>query len=105
MRQATGADVFTVVGDMARWEDVQRCVDAAAAHFGGLDILGNCAGASPGGLILNLAGEDWTLSLQLKIMGYVRCAKAAVPYLLRRGNRRIVDVVGEDQVKPADWGH
>ena len=58
IRQATGADVFPVVGDMMRWEDVQRCVDAAAAHFGGLDILVNCAGASPGGLILNLAEED-----------------------------------------------
>src|SRR5438093_1056504 len=65
IRQATGADVFPVAGDMTRWEDVQRCVDAAAAHFGGLDILVNCAGASPGGLILNLAEEDWTLSLQL----------------------------------------
>src|SRR2546428_11516770 len=103
IHQATGADVFTVVGDMTRWEDVQRCVDAAAAHFGGLDILVNCAGASPGGLILNLAEEDWTLSLQLKFMGYVRCAKAAIPYLLRRGSGRIVNVVGNDGIKPADW--
>src|SRR5207247_1383927 len=103
IRQATGADVFPVVGDMMRWEDVQRCVDAAAAHFGGLDILVNCAGASPGGLILNLAEEDWTLSLQLKFMGYVRCAKAAIPYLLRRGSGRIVNVVGNDGIKPAYW--
>src|SRR5438552_2036425 len=51
IRQATGADVFPVAGDMTRWEDVQRCVDAAAAHFGGLDILVNCAGASPLGRI------------------------------------------------------
>src|SRR5207247_1065699 len=103
IRQATGADVFPVVGDMMRWEDVQRCVDAAAAHFGGLDILVNCAGASPGGLILNLAEEDWTLSLQLKFMGYVRCAKAVIPYLLRRGRGRIVNVVGNDGIKPAYW--
>jgi len=103
IRQATGADVFPVVGDMTRWEDVQRCVDTAAAHFGGLDILVNCAGASPGGLILNLAEEEWTLSLQLKFMGYVRCAKAAIPYLLRRGSGRIVNVVGNDGIKPAYW--
>src|SRR2546427_8158475 len=103
IRQATGADVFPVAGDMTRWEDVQRCVDAAAAHFGGLDILVTCAGASPGGLILNLAEEDWTLSLQLKFMGYVRCAKAVIPYLLRRGCGRIVNVVGNDGIKPAYW--
>src|SRR2546430_4382109 len=103
IRQATGADVFPVAGDMTRWEDVQRCVDAAAAHFGGLAILVNCAGASPGRLILNLAEEDWTLSLQLKFMGYVRCAKAVIPYLLRPGRRRLVDVLGNDGVKPAYW--
>src|SRR5207245_7023009 len=70
---------------------------------GGLDILVNCAGASPGGLILNLAEEDWTLSLQLKFMGYLRCTKAAIPYLLRRGSGRIVNVVGNDGIKPAYW--
>jgi 3-oxoacyl-[acyl-carrier protein] reductase len=100
---ATGREVFTVAGDMTRWEDARRCVDAAAAHYGGLDILVNCAGASPGGLILNLTEDDWALSMQLKFMGYVRCAKAAIPHLLRRGGGRIVNVVGNDGIKPAYW--
>ena len=103
IRAATGAEVFTVAGDMMRWEDARRCVDAAAAHFGGLDVLVNCAGASPGGLILNLTEEDWQLSLQLKFMGYVRCAKAVIPHLLKRGGGRIVSVVGNDGIKPAYW--
>ncbi len=100
---ATGREVFTVAGDMTKWEDARRCVDAAAAHYGGLDILVNCAGASPGGLILNLTEDDWALSMQLKFMGYVRCAKAAIPHLLRRGGGRIVNVVGNDGIKPAYW--
>jgi 3-oxoacyl-[acyl-carrier protein] reductase len=103
IKAATGAQVFTVAGDMQKWEDARRCVDAAAAHFGGLDILVNCAGASPGGLILNLTEEEWALSLQLKFMGYVRCAKAAIPHLLKRGGGRIVNVVGNDGIKPAYW--
>jgi len=103
IRAATGAEVFTAAGDMMRWEDARRCVDAAAAHFGGLDVLVNCAGASPGGLILNLTEEDWQLSLQLKFMGYVRCAKAVIPHLLKRGGGRIVSVIGNDGIKPAYW--
>jgi 3-oxoacyl-[acyl-carrier protein] reductase len=103
IRAATGAEVFTVAGDMMRWEDARRCVDAAAAHLGGLDVLVNCAGASPGGLILNLTEEDWQLSLQLKFMGYLRCAKAVIPHLLKRGGGRIVSVVGNDGIKPAYW--
>ncbi len=103
IRKVTGGKVFTVSGDMTKWEDTKRCVDAAAAHFGGLDVLVNCAGASPGGLILNLNEEEWQLSLQLKFMGYVRCSKAAIPHLLKRGRGRIVNVVGNDGIKPAFW--
>jgi len=103
IRAAAMDSVFTVAGDMARWDDTKRCVDAAAAHFGGLDVLVNCAGASPGGLILNLSEEDWQLSLQLKFMGYVRCARAVIPHLLKRGRGRIVNVVGNDGIKPAYW--
>jgi len=103
LKAASGAQVFTVTGDMQKWEDARRCVDAAAAHYGGLDVLVNCAGASPGGLILNLTEDEWALSLQLKFMGYVRCAKAAIPHLLKRGGGRIVNVVGNDGIKPAYW--
>ncbi|MDR5698054.1 MAG: SDR family NAD(P)-dependent oxidoreductase, partial [Armatimonadota bacterium] len=53
IRTETGSPVFWIAGDMTKWEDAQRCVDAAAAHFGGLDVLVNCAGASPGGLLLD----------------------------------------------------
>jgi NAD(P)-dependent dehydrogenase (short-subunit alcohol dehydrogenase family) len=100
---ATGHTPFVVAGDMMRWEDAKRCVDAAADHYGGLDILVNCAGASPGGLLENLTEEEWQLSLGLKFMGYVRCCKAAVPHLRRRGGGRIINVIGNDGVKPAYW--
>jgi len=99
----TGHEPLTVTGDMMRWEDAKRCVDAAAAHYGSLDVLINCAGASPGGLLENLTEEEWGLSLGLKFMGYVRCCKAAIPHLRRQGGGRIVNVIGNDGVKPAYW--
>jgi NAD(P)-dependent dehydrogenase (short-subunit alcohol dehydrogenase family) len=43
------------------------------------------------------------LSLGLKFMGYVRCCKAALPHLRKRGGGRIVNLVGNDGVKPAYW--
>jgi 3-oxoacyl-[acyl-carrier protein] reductase len=55
------------------------------------------------GLLENLTEDDWQLSLGLKFMGYVRCCKAAVLYLRRRGGGRIVNVIGNDGVKPAYW--
>ena len=40
------------------------------------------------------------LSLNLKFMGYVRTAKAAIPYMQERRWGRIVNVIGNDGIKP-----
>jgi 3-oxoacyl-[acyl-carrier protein] reductase len=100
LAKATGAEVFAVAGDLTRPDDVQRLVDATAARFGRIDVLVNNAGAAPGGEILDLTEEDWQKALQLKFMGYVRCIKAVIPHMQRQGGGRIVNIVGNDGVKP-----
>jgi 3-oxoacyl-[acyl-carrier protein] reductase len=96
----TGRQVFPIVADLNREEDAQRCVHTAIQHFGHLDILVNCAGSSPGGTLLNLSEPQWTESLNLKFMGYVRTTKAAVPFLRERHWGRIINVIGNDGIKP-----
>lgn len=96
----TGRQVFPIVADLNREEDAQRCVHTAVQHFGHLDILVNCAGSSPGGTLLNLSEPQWMESLNLKFMGYVRTTKAAVPFLRERRWGRIINVIGNDGIKP-----
>ena len=98
--KTAGSEVFGVAGDLTREADVRKIVDAAVGRFGRIDILINNAGAAPGGLLLDLTEEDWQKALQLKFMGYVRCMKAVIPHMLRQGGGRIVNVVGNDGVKP-----
>jgi 3-oxoacyl-[acyl-carrier protein] reductase len=98
--RATGSEVFAVAGDLTREAAVRKIVDATLGRFGRLDILVNNAGAAPGGLLLDLEEEDWEKALQLKFMGYVRCMKAVIPHMLKQGRGRIVNVVGNDGVKP-----
>jgi 3-oxoacyl-[acyl-carrier protein] reductase len=98
--KATGGQVFAVAGDLTREADAQKIVEATIGHFGRIDILVNNAGAAPGGLLLDLTEEDWQTALQLKFMGYVRCMKAVIPHMLRQGGGRIVNIVGNDGVKP-----
>ncbi|MEK7386050.1 MAG: SDR family oxidoreductase [candidate division NC10 bacterium] len=100
LSKATGSEVFGVAGDLTREADVQKIVDAAVGRFGRIDILVNNAGTAPGGLLLDLAEEQWQQALQLKFMGYVRCMKAVIPHMLRQGGGRIVNIVGNDGVKP-----
>ena len=96
----TGSQIFPVAGDLTKPADVQNIVDKTVAQFGRIDILINNAGAAPGGLLLDLSEEDWQKALQLKFMGYVRCMKAVIPHMLKQGGGRIVNVVGNDGVKP-----
>ncbi len=98
--KATGGEVFAVAGDLTREGDVKKIVDATIKHFGRIDILINNAGAAPGGLLLDLKEADWQSAIQLKFMGYVRCMTAVIPHMLTQGSGRIVNVVGNDGVKP-----
>ena len=96
----TGREVLPIVADLTKEEDAQRFVDTAADHFERLDILVNCAGSSPGGSLENLKEADWMESLNLKFMGYVRTTKCVVPYMKERRWGRIINVIGNDGVKP-----
>jgi len=100
LAKSTGSEVFAVAGDLTTESGVKKIVDATIAKFGRIDILVNNAGAAPGGLLLDLTEEDWQQALQLKFMGFVRCMKAVIPYMLKQGRGRIVNVVGNDGVKP-----
>src|SRR5688572_5282587 len=96
----TGGEVFPVAGDLTREADVKRIVEAVIGRFGRIDVLINNAGAAPGGLPLDLTEDDWEQAMQLKFMGYVRCMKAVIPHMLKQEGGRIVNIVGNDGVKP-----
>ena len=98
--EQTGRTVLPVVADMNNEEDARRFVETAVNRFGGLDVLVNCAGSSPGGSLQNLTEAQWMESLNLKFMGYVRTTKVAAPYMKDRGWGRIVNVIGNDGTKP-----
>jgi 3-oxoacyl-[acyl-carrier protein] reductase len=41
--------------------------------------------------------------LQLKFMGYVRCLKHVLPIMQNQGRGRVVNLIGNDGVKPSYW--
>lgn len=103
IRKETGAQVEAITADLSKPGEADRVIGEVVNRLGRLDILVNNAGSAPGGTIEELDEEHWQLGLQLKLMGHIRCMKAAIPVMRKQGGGRIVNVVGNDGVKTAYW--
>ena len=93
LRQA-GAEVLHLRADVSKMEDIRELVDAAAGHFGRIDILLNNAVSSSQANFADLPDEEWKHHLDVKLMGYVRCAREVLPHMQRAGGGRIVNIAG-----------
>ena len=99
LAQESGRTVVGVSADTTRDESVRRAVAQAVAHLGGpIDILVNAA-AEPAGYaqppgVAEITGEFFHAELDIKVMGYIRCAREVVPGMRASGWGRIVNVSG-----------
>jgi 3-oxoacyl-[acyl-carrier protein] reductase len=94
---AHGVAAVPIVADLEPADAPAAAVAAAAGALGGLDILVNNVGASPGGTIEQIDDATWQASLDLKLLGYVRAIRAAAPHLRASGRDRgpvVVNVLG-----------
>jgi NAD(P)-dependent dehydrogenase (short-subunit alcohol dehydrogenase family) len=95
----TGAEVVAVVADTTSDADVERAVaEAVAALGGGIDILVNAA-AEPGGYaaaptLAEIDAGHLQREIDVKVMGYLRCARAVAPYMQAQRWGRIVNLSG-----------
>ncbi|MFA7438072.1 SDR family NAD(P)-dependent oxidoreductase [Castellaniella sp.] len=100
---ATGRKILPYVVDLTQSGEVESFIRQAAEDLGRIDILVNNAGSAPGGIIETLTEADWAQSLQLKFMGYVRCLRHVLPLMKKQGGGRVVNLIGNDGVKPSYW--
>ncbi len=101
IRSETGQVVETVAADLSRLDGVESAAAAAVQRLGGLDILVNNAGAIKGGDFLAIPDEEWMTGWSLKLLGYIRMARAILPQMRAQGGGRIVNVVGMAARNPA----
>ncbi|MDP4593368.1 MAG: SDR family NAD(P)-dependent oxidoreductase [Beijerinckiaceae bacterium] len=94
LRRTDGPEIVAISADLHEADEVTRALDAAKSALGCIDILINNAGSTPAGGISDLDDSIWQKSFDLKLMGYVRCARALLPGMYQRQWGRVVNVVG-----------
>jgi 3-oxoacyl-[acyl-carrier protein] reductase len=95
--RATGLEIVSIPADLRSLDGCRAVVEQAAEALGGLDILVNNAGASAFGPFVDLPDEAFVDAINGKLLGYIRCAKAAVPHMRRGGGGVIVNITGTTQ--------
>jgi NAD(P)-dependent dehydrogenase (short-subunit alcohol dehydrogenase family) len=96
---ASGRTVVAVVADTTDDAQVAGAVaDAVRELGGGIDILVNAA-AEPGGYappprLAEITGEFYHREMDIKVMGYLRCAREVAPHMQARGWGRIINISG-----------
>jgi NAD(P)-dependent dehydrogenase (short-subunit alcohol dehydrogenase family) len=94
----TGSRVVAITCDTGDDESVKKMVAEAVSQLGGVDILVNSA-AKPGGqgpipTLKDITADVFNEDMNVKVMGYLRCAREAFPYMARRGWGRIINISG-----------
>ena len=95
----TGQRVIPLAADVTSKAQVDAMVAQAAAQLGGLHILVN-SGSPPGGSatatgpIETVVDEDLLQDFNVKYVGALRCARAALPFMKEQGWGRIINISG-----------
>ena len=90
--EALGAQALPVVLDVRDEAQVQHCMAAAAAHFGGIDVLINNAGAIRLQGVEKLPVNRYDLMYQVNPRAVMLCSQAALPWLKESTNPHILSL-------------
>ena len=98
LEQAAGRAVPAFAVDTGDDASVRQLAVAAQERLGGVDILVNCAarpaGQAPPLSLPEITGEAFWSDVNVKVLGYLRCAQALAPGMIAAGWGRIISVSG-----------
>ncbi len=107
------AIAISIPTDLTKSSEIEAMVKGVVDHYGGVDILINCAFWGPPGNLEETTEEFWDRTLDATLKAPFLCIRAVVPLMKQQGGGRIVNIgskagkVGEDNRTAycaAKWG-
>src|SRR6185295_9819159 len=92
--ERAGGEALAITADVADAEAVQKMVAAAAARFGGIDILVNNAAVRAEQAFENMTLAQWRAVTSIILDGAFNCVQACLPYFKKSGAGAIVNIGG-----------
>ena len=96
--------VLPIRADVRRHADVEQALDAAARHFGGIDVLVNNAGVGIFRRVADMSYDEWHRIIDTNVNGVFYCCRAALPHLRARGGGWIINISSLSGTNPFPEG-
>jgi NAD(P)-dependent dehydrogenase (short-subunit alcohol dehydrogenase family) len=94
VRKAAGCEVHALAADLSSLAGIETMVAEAHRRLGRIDILVNNAGAIRAGDFLEMPDQQWIEDWNLKLLGYIRAARAVFPLMAAQGRGQIINLIG-----------
>ena len=94
------AAVLPIRADVRRHDQVEKAIDTAVRHFGGLDVLVNNAGVGVFRPVADMTVEEWHRVIETNVNGVFYSCHTALPHLRARGGGWIISVSSLAGVNP-----
>ena len=85
-------EVFGMVADVSKLDQVRKLVEHTNERFGGIDVLVNNAGAGTFGKVAELKPEDFDRMIALNLSGVYYCCHEILPIYKQRGGGDIINI-------------
>jgi NAD(P)-dependent dehydrogenase (short-subunit alcohol dehydrogenase family) len=90
--------VYSVTGDVSKWDDAQKMVERTVKRFGRIDILINNAGIYLEKRIEETTEDEWDQVININLKGVFLCSKAVYPHFKNQGGGTIVNMSSDSGV-------
>jgi 3-oxoacyl-[acyl-carrier protein] reductase len=100
-RSELGAQ-HAIAADLGKPDEAGRAVREAASAMGGLDVLVTNTGGPPAGRFEDFDLNAWRTAVDLLLFSTVEMVRAALPWLRKSSQARIVMIGSNAAVKPID---
>ncbi len=96
LAEETGRRILPITVETGDATSVKAMAGEAASALGRVDILVNCAArvGGPTEALSDVTDEMFWEHMNVKVMGYLRCAREVAPYMREQGWGRIINIGG-----------
>ena len=92
--------IFPIVADLLYEDQIKILVEKTLNEFGRIDILIHNAGGPPSGPIEKITKEDWSNSIDLNLLSFLRITDLVVPIMKKQNYGKIIAITSVSVKQP-----